>query len=172
MADTESSSETPLATPEVESDTPTVESKVEAPPLAFGFGSSAGTGFGAASTGGATSIGTGFQFGTFGSTTTPAAGTTEADDDHHAEEECKAEFAPVIQLNEVDVVTGEELEEVLHEIKVKLYRFDTEKAEWKERGLGVAKILEHKETKKIRLLMRREKTLKICCNQYGMAFEV
>lgn len=41
------------------------------------------------------------------------------------------------------------------------------KKEWKERGLGIMKLLEHKESKKARLLMRREKTLKICCNQYG-----
>lgn len=81
------------------------------------------------------------------------------------QEECKAEFAPLIQLNEVDVVTGEEEENVLHEIKAKLYRFDGPKNEWKERGLGVMKILEHKSTGKARLLMRREKTLKICCNQ-------
>lgn len=49
--------------------------------------------------------------------------------------------------------------------KAKLYRFDVEKNEWKERGLGVMKLMEHKETKKPRLLMRRDKTLKICCNQ-------
>eukprot|EP00959_Pyramimonas_sp_CCMP1952_P271633 5678859-Pyramimonas_sp.AAC.1 len=32
--------------------------------------------------------------------------------------------------------------------KAKLYRFDSEKSEWKERGLGIIKLLEHKETKK------------------------
>lgn len=46
--------------------------------------------------------------------------------------------------------------------KCKLYRFDGE--EWKERGLGVTKLLENKENKRIRLLMRQEKTLKIRAN--------
>jgi Ran-binding protein 1 len=49
----------------------------------------------------------------------------------------------------------------------KLWRFDTN--EWKERGTGEMKLLKHKETKKIRLLMRRDKTLKICANHYGMS---
>ena len=31
---------------------------------------------------------------------------------------------------------------------------------WKERGIGEVRFLRHKESKKIRLLMRREKTLK------------
>ena len=48
--------------------------------------------------------------------------------------------------------------------KAKSYRFTD--GEWKERGLGPLKLLEHKETKKIRVLMRRDKTLKICANFY------
>lgn len=42
--------------------------------------------------------------------------------------------------------------------------------EWKERGTGDMKILKHKETGKVRLLMRRDKTLKICANHYGKHF--
>jgi Ran-binding protein 1 len=38
--------------------------------------------------------------------------------------------------------------------------------EWKERGVGDVKFLQQKTTSKIRLLMRREKTLKICANHY------
>ena len=38
--------------------------------------------------------------------------------------------------------------------------------EWKEKGTGDLKLLKHKETCKIRLLMRRDKTLKICANHY------
>jgi len=40
--------------------------------------------------------------------------------------------------------------------------------EWKERGTGNAKILRHKKSNLIRVLMRRDKTLKICANHYGM----
>jgi len=39
--------------------------------------------------------------------------------------------------------------------------------EWKERGLGLVKLLKHKENQKIRLLMRQEKTLKIRANHIG-----
>jgi hypothetical protein len=51
--------------------------------------------------------------------------------------------------------------------KCKLYRFEAAGNEWKERGLGVVKLLQHKENKKIRLLMRQEKTLKIRANHIG-----
>jgi Ran-binding protein 1 len=160
----------------------TTPSKEEEPKTApaFGFGAAAAGapfgGFGAAAAAGgnpfgAAAAGTGFSFGTatpFGAPppAADASGDNDGDDAAAAQEECKAEFAPVIALpDEVETVTGEEEEATIYEIKAKLYRYDTEKAEWKERGLGVMKILEHKVTKKTRLLMRREKTLKICCNQ-------
>lgn len=38
--------------------------------------------------------------------------------------------------------------------------------EWKERGIGELKLLKDRETGKIRLLMRRERVLKLCCNHY------
>jgi|TARA_B100000287_G_scaffold22433_1_gene22072 Ran-binding protein 1 len=60
--------------------------------------------------------------------------------------------------------TGEEDEDVMFEAKVKAYRFTD--GEWRERGLGPIKLLEHKDSKKIRVLMRRDKTLKICANFY------
>ncbi|CAD7705310.1 unnamed protein product [Ostreobium quekettii] len=79
------------------------------------------------------------------------------------EEECQAEFKPVVQLAEVQTTTGEEDEEVALEHKAKLYRFD---GEWKERGVGMARILKHKQTGKYRLLMREEKTLKVRANHH------
>jgi Ran-binding protein 1 len=36
--------------------------------------------------------------------------------------------------------------------------------EWKERGVGDVKFLQHKTTQKVRLLMRRDKTHKVCAN--------
>ncbi|KAI5059162.1 hypothetical protein GOP47_0025481 [Adiantum capillus-veneris] len=48
--------------------------------------------------------------------------------------------------------------------KAKLYRFDKEGNQWKERGVGQVKLLKHKDTKKVRLVMRQSKTLKICAN--------
>ena len=78
------------------------------------------------------------------------------------EEEIKVEGGGLLQ--EIVVVTGEEDEEVLYKCRAKLLRLDDK--EWKERGTGEVKFLKHKETKKIRILMRRDKTFKICANHY------
>lgn len=51
--------------------------------------------------------------------------------------------------------------------RAKLFRFDSVNAEWKERGTGEVRLLEHKEKKKVRLVMRRDKTLKVCANHLG-----
>jgi len=53
--------------------------------------------------------------------------------------------------------------------RAKLYRFDADSKLWKERGTGDVKLLAHKETKKVRLILRQEKTLKICMNHIGIA---
>lgn len=52
--------------------------------------------------------------------------------------------------------------------KCKLYRFISDSNEWKERGIGQAKVLQHKENKRSRFLMRQEKTLKIRGNHVIM----
>ena len=53
--------------------------------------------------------------------------------------------------------------------RAKLYRFasENEPPEWKERGTGDVKLLRHKEKGTIRLLMRRDRTLKICANHHS-----
>ena len=48
--------------------------------------------------------------------------------------------------------------------RAKLFRFAADSSEWKERGTGDVRLLQHKETKKIRLVMRRDKTHKVCAN--------
>lgn len=53
--------------------------------------------------------------------------------------------------------------------RAKLFRWESDSWEkevklWKERGTGDVRFLKHKETKKVRMLMRREKTMKICAN--------
>ncbi|XP_006649912.1 ran-binding protein 1 homolog a-like [Oryza brachyantha] len=80
------------------------------------------------------------------------------------DEDTGAQVAPIVKLEEVAVTTGEEDEEVLLDLKAKLYRFDKEGNQWKERGTGTVKLLKHKETSKVRLVMRQAKTLKICAN--------
>ena len=49
----------------------------------------------------------------------------------------------------------------------KLYRFDNDAGEWKERGTGKIKLLEDKASGRVRLLMREGKTLKIRANHIG-----
>jgi len=80
------------------------------------------------------------------------------------EEDTGAQIAPIVKLEEVAISTGEENEEVLFDAKAKLYRFDKDGTQWKERGVGQVKLLEHKVSKSIRLLMRQSRTLKICAN--------
>ncbi|KAM7309747.1 ran-specific GTPase-activating protein [Ixodes scapularis] len=74
-------------------------------------------------------------------------------------------FEPVVKLPLCEVKTLEEDEEVLLKLRGKLYRYDTsgEPAEWKERGTGEVKILRNEEGC-CRILMRRDKTFKICAN--------
>ncbi|XP_042393461.1 ran-binding protein 1 homolog c-like [Zingiber officinale] len=98
------------------------------------------------------------------------ASTNPNRDDEAAEtaagedEDTGAQITPIVALSEVTVTTGEEDEDVLLDLKSKLYRFDKEGNQWKERGTGNLKLLKHQKTKKVRLVMRQAKTLKICAN--------
>ncbi|KAK4780232.1 hypothetical protein SAY87_016338 [Trapa incisa] len=99
---------------------------------------------------------------------------TEPEHEHREEEEAAiaagddedtgAQVAPIIKLEEVAVTTGEEDEDAILDLKAKLYRFDKDGNQWKERGAGSVKLLKHKESGKVRLVMRQSKTLKICAN--------
>ena len=51
-------------------------------------------------------------------------------------------------------------------MRAKLFRFDRESKEWKERGTGDVRLLKHKDNGKTRLVMRRDKTHKVCANHY------
>jgi hypothetical protein len=52
-------------------------------------------------------------------------------------------------------------------MRAKLFKFVRESNEWKERGTGDVRLLKHKENGKTRLVMRRDKTLKVCANHYS-----
>mmetsp|Transcript_7800 Transcript_7800/g.14699 ORF Transcript_7800/g.14699 Transcript_7800/m.14699 type:complete len:233 (-) Transcript_7800:69-767(-) len=95
----------------------------------------------------------------------------EEEEEPKEEEESTATFEPVVKLEEVEVKSGEEDEEVLISIRSKLFIFGetlldkgTGKKSWRERGIGEAKILRHKEHQRLRLLMRQEKTMKVIAN--------
>ncbi|KIW85978.1 hypothetical protein AYO21_00955 [Fonsecaea monophora] len=91
----------------------------------------------------------------------------DEDDDKAEEEEADVEFEPVVRLTEkVETKTNEEMEEQVFKMRAKLFKFDREPKEWKERGTGDVRLLKHKENGKTRLVMRRDKTLKVCANHY------
>ncbi|XVF68496.1 hypothetical protein PTKIN_Ptkin11bG0007000 [Pterospermum kingtungense] len=98
--------------------------------------------------------------------------SNEPDHEHREDEEAPAaededtgaQVAPIVKLEEVSVSTGEENEDPILDLKAKLYRFDKDGNQWKERGAGTVKLLKHEETGKVRLVMRQSKTLKICAN--------
>lgn len=87
-------------------------------------------------------------------------------DDDEEVESPDVHFEPLVKLEKVEVRTNEEDEEPLFKTRAKLFRFDKDLNEWKERGTGDVKFLKHKETGKVRILMRRDKTLKICANHF------
>lgn len=80
------------------------------------------------------------------------------------EEDSTAHFEPLVKLEPIKVVTGEEDEDVAYKERARLYRFDASTQEWKERGIGDVKFLIHKVTGQARILLRQEKTLKLCLN--------
>ncbi|GJQ79003.1 hypothetical protein Trydic_g164 [Trypoxylus dichotomus] len=89
---------------------------------------------------------------------------TEISEGDLEEYEPSVDFKPIIALPElVEVKTGEENAEILFEQKAKLLRFDQPLKEWKERGVGLMKILKYDDGT-VRLLMRREQVHKVCCN--------
>ena len=89
----------------------------------------------------------------------------EIPEDVEGQDEDKLHFEPVIPLpDEIKVVTGEEGLEVLFSERAKLYRFDADSGQWKERGVGDVKLLRHPKSGQGRVLMRREQIKKLCAN--------
>ena len=60
--------------------------------------------------------------------------------------------AKVSGLKDVQKITGTENEQCLYKQRVKLFRFRDN--QWKERGIGNAKLLRSKEEKRVRFVMR------------------
>ena len=87
----------------------------------------------------------------------------QSENEYHEEEENQTYFTPVIALpDKIEVKTGEEDEELLYSHRAKLFRYT--EGEWKERGLGDVKVLKHRVSGKLRVLMRREQIFKLCLN--------
>jgi len=108
----------------------------------------------------------------------PVASTTGGEEDkkteeltdeqakEEAERDAGVHFDPVVHLDVIQTVSSEENENEIFKMRAKLFRFDSENKEWKERGVGDVRFLEHKNTHRVRILMRQEKTLKVRLNHY------
>ncbi|XP_045466300.1 ran-specific GTPase-activating protein-like [Harmonia axyridis] len=85
-----------------------------------------------------------------------------------SDSEYDPQYKPIISLPEVVVSTNEEDEVELLKVRAKLYRWDAhgDPAEWKERGTGDLKILRNSINNNVRIVMRRDKTLKVCANHF------
>ncbi|GBP00556.1 Ran-specific GTPase-activating protein [Eumeta japonica] len=90
---------------------------------------------------------------------------SETEYEHH-DGEHDPHYDPIISLPLVEIHTNEEEEEELVKIRARLYRYDVVDHEWKERGTGDIKLLRHKINNTVRVVMRRDKTLKVCANHF------
>lgn len=91
---------------------------------------------------------------------------TQDNDEENVEND--VHFEPIVSLPLIEVSSNEEDETEMLKLRAKLYRYDTSNipAEWKERGTGEVKLLRHKIKNTVRVVMRRDKTLKICANHF------
>uniref|UniRef100_A0A674NYH2 RAN binding protein 2 n=1 Tax=Takifugu rubripes TaxID=31033 RepID=A0A674NYH2_TAKRU len=108
-------------------------------------------------------------FSSLPATPTKTDGSNELEDDgmYKTEEHADIQFEPVVQMpDKVDLVTGEEDEEVLYSERVELFRFDSSVSQWKERGVGILKILKNPTNGRFRVLMRRDRSLKVRANHW------
>jgi len=96
------------------------------------------------------------------------SGDAEEEDEHSPD----PYYPPIIYLPEIVVNSGEDGEEEIFKRRAKLYRYAHECSppEWKERGTGDVKILKREENQSARIVMRREKTQKVCANHSILAW--
>lgn len=97
----------------------------------------------------------------------------EGGDEKFVDDVTSAVFTPLVKLDAVEVVTHEEEEEVDYKQRSKCFEFGetllnkgTGTKEWKERGIGDVKLLRHRESGRVRILMRQEKTMKVIINHF------
>ncbi|XP_077884968.1 E3 SUMO-protein ligase RanBP2 isoform X8 [Ictidomys tridecemlineatus] len=156
-----------------ESDTEST-SQVESKTVSFGFGGGTGLSFAdlASSNSGDFAFGPkdkNFQWANtgatvFGTQSTSKAGEDEDGSDEEVVHNEDIHFEPIVSLPEVEVKSGEEDEEILFKERAKLYRWDRDVSQWKERGVGDIKILWHTMKNYYRILMRRDQVFKVCAN--------
>lgn len=93
--------------------------------------------------------------------------STDADkENEEVVESPDIDFKPLVSLPLMKLNTLEDNEEEILKLRAKLFRFESTNIppEWKERGIGDIKLMKNKVTQNVRLVMRRDKTHKICAN--------
>ncbi|XP_031356003.1 E3 SUMO-protein ligase RanBP2-like isoform X2 [Photinus pyralis] len=103
----------------------------------------------------------------FGSQTKKDKSKDEGDgeEEHETTEEYDPHYEPIVPLPEAIVVsTGEEEEVAVFDERAKLFRYDNDTKEWKERGVGQMKILHHPQKGTYRFILRREQVHKVVLN--------
>ena len=94
-------------------------------------------------------------------------GQSNNEDDNDPEREVSSiDFKPIVQLEKFEQSSGEENEIMVYNQRTKLFRYDKDTYQWKERGVGNLKLLKHKVTGQIRVLMRRDQIFKVCANHF------
>ena len=107
----------------------------------------------------------GFQFANTGQKLFSAGRAENGDEEDNPEKEADIHFKPVVSLPEVTTTKSWDADaDAVFSHRSKLYRFDCDSKQWKERGIGDLKIMKHRKTGRVKLIMRREQTLKLCCN--------
>ncbi|KAJ7397304.1 hypothetical protein BTVI_136638 [Pitangus sulphuratus] len=165
--------DTPVDLSTKKSDSDYSESTQENRVISFGFGNTAGLSFAdlASKSSGDFAFGSkdkNFKWANTGAAvfgdTAPKAEEDEGGSDDEVVHSDDIHFEPIVSLPEVEVKSGEEDEEILFKERAKLYRWDRDATQWKERGVGEIKILFHTQKKYYRVLMRRDQVLKVCAN--------
>ncbi|XP_074658273.1 E3 SUMO-protein ligase RanBP2-like [Tubulanus polymorphus] len=134
----------------------------KSPNSGFGFGSSAGSKGSFQWSGAGQTL---FGASSNADSSKGGAGGDSADGDEIVQSN-DIHFEPIIPLPDlVETTTGEENEECLYKQRVKMYRYDADNKQWKERGIGEMKVLKHNTEERYRMVMRREQIFKLCCNQ-------
>ena len=97
-------------------------------------------------------------------TTTTATSANDADSRYYEEDQPDIYVKPIAEVTKTKVMSGEENDEVLFSARTKLYRFNKDNKDWRERGLGEIKILKNNKSGVYRVLMRRDQIHKVCAN--------
>ena len=90
------------------------------------------------------------------------ASKKEDDAEANPEEEVQGNWKPIVELEAVAVVTGEETMDLKFKKRARLYRWHDE--QWKERGTGECKLLHEKTSDRVIFILRQDSTKKVVCN--------